>query len=166
MPAQRCCTSQPQSQTGLTHQPNTGCFGPTPPAVLIDDVVALPEDYVRYIQRTEPDPQMIARQRKAGTAIPGCASSKPCGWSAPSRSCLAGKHMLAGKHKLKGSDPMTTDERIEALTQSVELLSRMHQDNEQRNTQYFAVISQSLQKLTDIAENHEERVTKLENGNG
>ena len=42
-----------------------------PPAVLIDDVAALPEDYVRYIQRTEPDRQ-IARQLKAGGAVPGC----------------------------------------------------------------------------------------------
>ncbi len=45
---------------------------PNPPAVIIDDVAALPEDYVRYIQRTEPGRAMIARSLKTGAAIPGC----------------------------------------------------------------------------------------------
>ncbi len=44
-----------------------------PPAVLIDDIEALPSDYVRYIQRTKPDRQMIARSLKAGAVIPGCS---------------------------------------------------------------------------------------------
>ncbi len=47
---------------------------------------------------------------------------------------------------------MSIDERIEALTQSVELLSHLHQDNEKRYTEYFRVVSESLQTLTRIAE--------------
>lgn len=51
---------------------------------------------------------------------------------------------------------MTIDERIEALTQSVELLSQMHQDNEKRYNLMF-------ERLTRIVEIHEERIRRLEN---
>ena len=60
---------------------------------------------------------------------------------------------------------MNIDQRIEALTHSVELLSHMHQDNEKRYTEYFRVVSESLQTLTRIAESHETPIRKLE-GNG
>lgn len=50
---------------------------------------------------------------------------------------------------------MTIDERIEALTQSVELLSQMHQDNEKTYAQIF-------KQLADIAEPHEHRISDLE----
>lgn len=60
---------------------------------------------------------------------------------------------------------MSIDERIEALTQSVELLSHMHMDNEKRYNEYFQVVSDSLRTLTRIAEAHEDRINKLENGN-
>ena len=50
---------------------------------------------------------------------------------------------------------MTIDERIKALTQSVELLSQMHQDNEKKYLQLF-------EQLARIAESHEARISKLE----
>jgi hypothetical protein len=50
---------------------------------------------------------------------------------------------------------MTIDERIEALTQSVELLSRMHQDNERRYELLFERQGHLLERLVNIAENHE-----------
>jgi len=53
---------------------------------------------------------------------------------------------------------MTIDERIEALTESVELLSRMHQDNEKRYSNYFQVVSDSLKTLTRLAEAHQNRL--------
>lgn len=57
---------------------------------------------------------------------------------------------------------MTTDERIEALTQSVELLSQMHQDNEKRFTHYLDLLTQNMQVLTKIVRSHETRITDLE----
>ena len=50
---------------------------------------------------------------------------------------------------------MTIDERIEALTHSVELLSQMHQDNEKTHAKLFT-------QLAGIAESHEERITRQE----
>ena len=58
---------------------------------------------------------------------------------------------------------MTIDERIEALTHSVELLSQMHQNNEKRYTQLFGSIADAIQRLTRIAEDHEDRIRDLEN---
>lgn len=60
---------------------------------------------------------------------------------------------------------MTIDERIEALTHSVELLSQMHQDNEKRYASYFGTIAEAIRRLTDIAADHEGRISDLENGN-
>ncbi len=54
---------------------------------------------------------------------------------------------------------MNIDERIEALTHSVELLSQMHQDNEKTYAKLF-------NRLATIAEAHEERITDLEERNG
>ncbi len=50
---------------------------------------------------------------------------------------------------------MTIDQRIEALTQSVELLSHMHQDNEKLYATLF-------QRLTNIAEIHEKQISDFE----
>ncbi len=50
---------------------------------------------------------------------------------------------------------MNIDERIEALTHSVELLSQMHQDNEKTYTRIF-------KQLADIVESHEGRISDLE----
>ena len=47
---------------------------------------------------------------------------------------------------------MTIDERIEALTQSVELLSLMHQDNEKRFAEFAATASRQISQLVTIAE--------------
>lgn len=62
---------------------------------------------------------------------------------------------------------MTIDERLEALTQSLELLASLHQDNEQRAktnedvfNQRFERIESALEKLVTIAESHERRLDK------
>ena len=66
---------------------------------------------------------------------------------------------------------MDIDERIETLTQSVELLSHMHQDNEKEDAVQFQKLIESLGKLTGIAEQlttiaetHERRLRDLESG--
>ena len=67
---------------------------------------------------------------------------------------------------------MTIDERLEALTQSVELLSRMHQDNEKRateavqanekavqaNERRFAMLMDTMNRLGRILEIHDETI--------
>ncbi len=50
---------------------------------------------------------------------------------------------------------MNIDERIEALTHSVESLSQMHQDNVKTYSRLF-------QQLASIAEAHETRISDLE----
>jgi hypothetical protein len=64
---------------------------------------------------------------------------------------------------------MTIDERIEALTQSVELLAKMHEDNEKRYARMFrdsavrlARLEELMDLLTHIAINHDGRIPKLE----
>jgi hypothetical protein len=57
---------------------------------------------------------------------------------------------------------MTIDERIEALTQSVELLSQMHQDNEKRYNRMFEQLLDMNRRLIDIAGDHEDRIRRLE----
>ncbi|HEX3680928.1 MAG TPA: hypothetical protein VHU83_00195 [Bryobacteraceae bacterium] len=60
---------------------------------------------------------------------------------------------------------MTLDERIEALTQSVELLSQMHQDNEKRYDRMFERLATISEGLARIIGDHEDRIRRLE-GNG
>ncbi|HZU26768.1 MAG TPA: hypothetical protein VFA04_14680 [Bryobacteraceae bacterium] len=48
-------------------------------------------------------------------------------------------------------------DRVDALTQSVELLVSLHRDFESRTTAI-------MERLTDIAVNHEGRLRDLENG--
>ena len=78
---------------------------------------------------------------------------------------------------------MTIDERLEALTQSVELSSRMHADNEKRateaaranektdqaNEKRFAVLIDTVNRIGRILEHHDitlddhdDRLDKLE----
>jgi len=64
---------------------------------------------------------------------------------------------------------MTIDERLEALTQTVELLAQMHRDNERANAQKFAALAESTTQLMDtmnrvgrILEIHEHRFDRLE----
>ena len=68
---------------------------------------------------------------------------------------------------------MTLDERIEALTQSVELPSRMHQDNEKRYDRMFEqlvdmnrILIDMDRRLIDIARDHEDRIRRLEDNGG
>lgn len=62
---------------------------------------------------------------------------------------------------------MTLDERLEALTQSVELLAQMHKDNEP----LLARMMQSITRLSNIVavhdihiDDHEHRLNDLEKG--
>jgi hypothetical protein len=64
---------------------------------------------------------------------------------------------------------MSLDERLEALTHSVELLAQMHQDNErkyeERFNKYderFNKILDAIEKLAQIAESHERRLNHLD----
>jgi hypothetical protein len=64
---------------------------------------------------------------------------------------------------------MTIDERLEALTQSMELLQAMHVDNEKRYEKHFASITRnfeivldSLKSLERTAAPHERRISDLE----
>ena len=57
---------------------------------------------------------------------------------------------------------MTMDERLEALTHSVELLAHMQRDNEARLEARFSRIMDALERLADIAANHDRRLDGLE----
>ena len=71
---------------------------------------------------------------------------------------------------------MTIDERIEALTQSVELLASFHRDSEVRNLENeardresearyearFSNVMDVLERLTLVADKHEHRIERLE----
>jgi len=57
---------------------------------------------------------------------------------------------------------MTTDERIEALTQSVELLALMHQDIEKKWDERLGKMLDIVERLDTIVENHEKRLGGLE----
>ncbi len=57
--------------------------------------------------------------------------------------------------------PPNIDQRIEALTHSVELLSQMHQDSEKRYNRMFEQLVTVTEQLAHIAENHERRLKDL-----
>jgi copper oxidase (laccase) domain-containing protein len=69
---------------------------------------------------------------------------------------------------------MTIDERLdklterhEALTQTVELIAHMQQENEkaqQKNQVLLAEIGEDLHSLARIAQAHEHRISNLEGG--
>ena len=54
-------------------------------------------------------------------------------------------------------------ERTEALTQSVELLSRMHQDNEIQFQGYFDRLTRVMESLAIVVQDHDARIKGLEN---
>jgi protein involved in temperature-dependent protein secretion len=56
---------------------------------------------------------------------------------------------------------MTIDERLEALTQSVELLSRMHQDNEKRATEAAQANEKAVQANEKAVQANEKRFAML-----
>ena len=65
---------------------------------------------------------------------------------------------------------MNLDERLQALTQSVELLARMQHDNELRDEKRFEQIARtfevaldSIKRLENIAAAHEQRLDDLGN---
>jgi prefoldin subunit 5 len=55
----------------------------------------------------------------------------------------------AGKRK-----PMTIDERIQALTMNLELLSQLHADFQKSWTAIASDMSEAIKRLTNIAESH------------
>jgi uncharacterized protein YukE len=57
---------------------------------------------------------------------------------------------------------MTTDERIEALTQSVELLASFHRDSEARYEARFSKMMDVIERIAHLVENHEHRIGGLE----
>jgi hypothetical protein len=65
---------------------------------------------------------------------------------------------------------VTIDERLEALTMHLEVVTHMHEDFEKQMTGYAADVKDAIQRLTDIAEahgdmldDHEKRIEHLEN---
>jgi hypothetical protein len=62
---------------------------------------------------------------------------------------------------------MTIDERLEALTQTVELIAGMQRASEERIARLTAAIEEDgkhIRALVRIAEIHERRLTDLEGG--
>jgi hypothetical protein len=57
---------------------------------------------------------------------------------------------------------MTTDERIEALTQSVALLVGLHRELEKQTAARFAETLQFINQLAHTAEAHEQRIEHLD----
>jgi len=53
---------------------------------------------------------------------------------------------------------MTIDERLEALTQSVELMAAMQRDNERAYAERFSQIMESINTLARIAGLHQDRL--------
>jgi hypothetical protein len=78
----------------------------------------------------------------------------------PVRTPFARAIMLARRQ------PVTIDERIEALTQSVELSSQMHQDNEKRYDSMFERLVTISAQLARMLGDHEERIRRLEDEQG
>ncbi|MGA3016485.1 MAG: hypothetical protein ABSF62_05145 [Bryobacteraceae bacterium] len=57
---------------------------------------------------------------------------------------------------------MSIDERIQALTESLELLSSLHRDLEKQTAARFAEVGQFINQLAHIAAAHEHRMDRLE----
>jgi hypothetical protein len=57
---------------------------------------------------------------------------------------------------------MNIDERLEALTHSVELLAQMHRDNEERYEKRFADLTRIVAPIAQLVIAHEERLKRLE----
>ena len=60
---------------------------------------------------------------------------------------------------------MTIDERLEAISQSLQILTGMQHQNEKRSEQYekrFEQDAENIRALARIAEIHEHRLTHLE----
>ena len=57
---------------------------------------------------------------------------------------------------------MTIDERLEALTQTVELIAHMQLAEEKRAAERDAKYNERFSRLLDLMENHENRISGLE----
>ena len=64
---------------------------------------------------------------------------------------------------------MTIDERLEALTMHLEVVTHLHEDLEKRHdefkkqmTEYAADVKDAIHRLANIAASHEERIERLE----
>ena len=57
---------------------------------------------------------------------------------------------------------MDIDARIEALTQSVELIASLHKDLERQTAEHLARMADAITRLANIAEAHEQRIRDLE----
>ena len=70
--------------------------------------------------------------------------------------------------------PRTIDERLEGLTQTVEIIAAMQRDNEKRfaanaeaqlaNEKRFAEIADDIAGLIGVAQRHERRIAKIDGG--
>ena len=56
---------------------------------------------------------------------------------------------------------MNIDERLEALTQTVELIASLHKDNEERFREYAQATEARFSKLAQAVERNEERAGQL-----
>jgi prefoldin subunit 5 len=63
----------------------------------------------------------------------------------------------------KNQPIMSIDERLETLTQSVDLLAEMQRDMDARYDQRCNQIMDAITRLTNIIEAHERRLDELEN---
>ncbi len=64
---------------------------------------------------------------------------------------------------------MSVEQKLEALTQTVELLARMHVDHEKeyhqrsvRSDERLAQLMEAMTRLTNVVEAHEDRMDDLE----
>ena len=53
---------------------------------------------------------------------------------------------------------MTIDQRLEALTMHLEVVAHLHEDFEKKMTEYAADVKDAINRLTNIAASHEERI--------
>jgi len=59
-------------------------------------------------------------------------------------------------------ESMTIDERLEALTQTVELIAHVQQAEERRAAERDAKYHERFTRILDLIENHEHRIERLE----
>jgi len=57
---------------------------------------------------------------------------------------------------------MTIDERLQALTESLELVAHMQQAEERRAAERDAKYHERFTRILDLIENHEHRIERLE----
>ncbi|HEU0139879.1 MAG TPA: hypothetical protein VFQ79_09225 [Bryobacteraceae bacterium] len=63
---------------------------------------------------------------------------------------------------------MTIDERLEALTQTVEIIAGMQQETERRmqeTERRMAQLADTMNRLANVVIRHEERLDELDGGN-